>query len=313
MESKRSRSIMWGEGVGGVGERFKGNIRRSEENVWGVREGEVGTLTLFPLLVMVIKSQSSDPLLFPTQEISTAETEVNKVYLWSTTSPPEVKQIYSPLQTVATRPPIVPNPYFSDVIQSEMEQHFRSENYPYIYDTASSYGYPVYPPTPEPTSVGPTSKHFVVVSFIGMLLLFAIIQNTILSAKRKDGLLDVLSRRKRSLIESRGLIPMSPEQEYILNDDAKLRCIQRTVCSENRKLFKDLGIIGKVVAKYLMSSIKESLDKYSGWDRLVEDAGAAGLRGEDCSVIYRGCSPASLNLHKKSHQDLNNKRQHKQN
>lgn len=73
----------------------------------------VKALKLLPLLAMVIKSQSSDLLLLPTQEISTTETEVNKVYLWSTTSSPEVKQIYSPLQTVATRPPIVPNPYFS--------------------------------------------------------------------------------------------------------------------------------------------------------------------------------------------------------
>lgn len=45
----------------------------------------------------------------------------------------------------------------------------------------------------------------------------------------------------------------------------------------------------------------------------MEDAGAAGLRGEDCSVIYRGCNPASLNLNEKSHQYLNNKEQHKQN
>ena len=93
------------------------------------------------------------------------------------------------------------------MIQSQIGQQLRSENYPYIYDTVSSYEYPVYPPTPE-QPVGPTSKHFVVVSFIGMLLLFAIIQNTILSAKRKDGLLDVLSRRKRNLIESKGLISM---------------------------------------------------------------------------------------------------------
>lgn len=92
------------------------------------------------------------------------------------------------------------------MIQSPIEEEFRSENFPYIYDAVSSYQYPIYHHNPE-QSVGPTSKHFLVVGFIGMLLLFAILQNTLMSAKRKDGLLDV-SRRKRDLIESRGLIPM---------------------------------------------------------------------------------------------------------
>lgn len=27
----------------------------------------------------------------------------------------------------------------------------------------------------------------------------------------------------------------------------------------------------------------------SGWDRLVRDAGAAGIRGENCDVLYRDC------------------------
>lgn len=92
------------------------------------------------------------------------------------------------------------------MIQSPIEEEFRSENFPYIYDAVTSYQYPIYHQNSE-QSVGPTSKHFLVVGFIGMLLLFAIIQNTLMSAKRKDGLLD-FSRRKRDLIESRGLIPM---------------------------------------------------------------------------------------------------------
>ena len=94
----------------------------------------------------------------------------------------------------------------SEIMQPQVDQ-FRSENFPYIYDAETSYGYPVYPQNPE-HSVGPTTKHFVVVSFIGLLLLFAIIQNSILSVKRKEGLLDVLSRRKRDLIDSRDLVPM---------------------------------------------------------------------------------------------------------
>ena len=70
-------------------------------------------LTLLSLLTMLIKSQSTDLMMLPTQEIFTAETESNKDYLWSTTSSPEVKQTTSPLQTVVTRPPIASNPYFS--------------------------------------------------------------------------------------------------------------------------------------------------------------------------------------------------------
>lgn len=92
------------------------------------------------------------------------------------------------------------------MIQSPIEEEFRSENYPYIYDAVTSYQYPIYHQNVE-QSVGPTSKHFLVVGFIGMLLLFAIIQNTLMSVKRKDSLLDV-SRKKRDLIESKGLIPM---------------------------------------------------------------------------------------------------------
>ncbi|XP_058808880.1 uncharacterized protein LOC131674302 isoform X2 [Phymastichus coffea] len=47
------------------------------------------------------------------------------------------------------------------------------------------------------TSLIPTAKHFVLVSFIGLLLLFAIIQNSIAAAKRKDALVEVLSNRKK--------------------------------------------------------------------------------------------------------------------
>jgi len=36
----------------------------------------------------------------------------------------------------------------------------------------------------------------------------------------------------------------------------------------------------------------------SGWDRLVKDAGAAGIRGEDCNVLYRDCdAPVTREMH----------------
>jgi len=46
-------------------------------------------------------------------------------------------------------------------------------------------------------SVGPSSKQLVVVSFIGLLLLLAIIQNTLSAVKRKDALMDLLSSRQK--------------------------------------------------------------------------------------------------------------------
>lgn len=70
-------------------------------------------LSVFPLLMILIKSQTVDPVMYPTQEISTTETESNKVHLWSTTSSPDVKQTISAVQAVGTRPPIIYNPYFT--------------------------------------------------------------------------------------------------------------------------------------------------------------------------------------------------------
>lgn len=36
-------------------------------------------------------------------------------------------------------------------------------------------------------------------------------------------------------------------------------------------------------------SVEKSLKSSSGWFRLVRDAGEAGVRGEECEVLYRGC------------------------
>ncbi|CAB0033489.1 unnamed protein product [Trichogramma brassicae] len=80
---------------------------------------------------------------------------------------------------------------------------FRSDHYPYPFDPPTAYAYPIAAQPQVDTSLIPTAKHFVIVSFIGLLLLFAIIQNSIAAAKRKDALVEVLSnRRKRELDEA---------------------------------------------------------------------------------------------------------------
>ena len=68
---------------------------------------------LWTFLVLLIKSQSINTLMLPKQEISTTETESNTVYMWSTTSSPEIMQTFPTVQTVATRPPIASDLYFS--------------------------------------------------------------------------------------------------------------------------------------------------------------------------------------------------------
>lgn len=45
--------------------------------------------------------------------------------------------------------------------------------------------------------------------------------------------------------------------------------------------------------------VEKSLKPSSGWDRLVRDAGAAGIRGEDCDVLYRDCdAPVTRKMRK---------------
>ncbi|XP_026295459.1 uncharacterized protein LOC725698 [Apis mellifera] len=166
--------------------------------------------------------------------------------------------------------------------------HLRSDNVPaYVYDHPH-FGYPVAHSIDYP--IGPSSKQLMIVSFIGLLLLFAVIQNTIVNVKRRELLTDVLSaRRKRELYASYNFDSATPEQEDVLDEDGRVRCIQRTVCLENRKLLKAFGATGKILAKYLTRGVEKSLKPSSGWSRLVRDAGEAGIRGEDCEVLYRGC------------------------
>ncbi|XP_071628860.1 uncharacterized protein [Temnothorax longispinosus] len=194
--------------------------------------------------------------------------------------------------------PAMPWDYFFPVPQRAFLHH-RSENIPYGYE----YGNPAYPVTHSiGHSIGPTSKQLVIVSFIGLLLLLAIIQNTLSAVKRKDTIIDLLSsRQKRDVYATHDFHSVTPEEEEILNSDARVRCIQRTICLENRKLFRDLGAPGEMLAKYLTKDIEKSFKLSSGWDRLVRDAGAAGIRGENCDVLYRDCEiPVTKKIHKKN-------------
>ncbi|KAF3425804.1 hypothetical protein E2986_03298 [Frieseomelitta varia] len=189
-------------------------------------------------------------------------------------------------ELVAYHPTVPANNFLP--VPSRMFIHHRSDNVlPYVYDHPH-FAYPVAHSNDYP--LGPSSKQLVIVSFIGLLLLFAIIQNTIVNVKRREMLTDVLSaRRKRELYAAYNFNSVTPEQEDVLNEDARVQCIQRTVCLENRKLLKAFGATGKILAKYLTRGVEKSLKSSSGWFRLVRDAGEAGIRGEDCEVLYRRC------------------------
>jgi len=61
--------------------------------------------------------------------------------------------------------------------------------------------------------------------------------------------------------------------------------------------------------------IEKSFKLSSGWDRLVRDAGAAGIRGENCDILYRDCEiPVTKKRHKniltsiKDHANFNSTR-----
>ncbi|XP_015607963.1 uncharacterized protein LOC107273879 isoform X1 [Cephus cinctus] len=204
-----------------------------------------------------------------------------KLDLW--TSHPEVTQASS-VQGVGTPSLSASSYYMPGLYQPQL----RREYFPYHFEN-TGYNFHV-AQHPAEHSLAPTAKHFVIVGFIGLLLLFAILQNSIVAAKRKDVLIDLLStRRKRDLIRTSGLEPTNPAEREILNDDARVRCIQKIVCLQNRQLIRELGNAGKQIADYLTRNVERSLDRSSGWDRLVRDAGSSGLRGDDCEVLYRDC------------------------
>jgi len=67
---------------------------------------------------------------------------------------------------------------------------------PYGYEY-SNMGYPVAHSLDTSAHSMVPSKQLVIVSFIGLLLLLAIIQNTLSAAKRRDAITDLLSSRQK--------------------------------------------------------------------------------------------------------------------
>ncbi|KAF7996977.1 hypothetical protein HCN44_005254 [Aphidius gifuensis] len=183
---------------------------------------------------------------------------------------------------------ILPTFYMS--VPSTLPPYYRSDNW-------TPYGHPehVFPVMSESNNnqvIQLPLKYLSIGLFIGLLTLFAIIQSSIMtiSKQKKENTIDDLSdRKKRDVHSSKDFYHMTPEQQEIFLNDAKIRCIQKTICEENRQLVNDLGLSGIKLAKYLMRSVKNSLKTTSGWDKLVDDAGEAGLRGDDCNVLYRDC------------------------
>ncbi|XP_063973070.1 uncharacterized protein LOC135160452 isoform X3 [Diachasmimorpha longicaudata] len=109
------------------------------------------------------------------------------------------------------------------------------------------------------------------------------------ASKQRESIDSLPAREKRDLLISADFDHMTPEEQDIYNIGARIRCIQRTICLENRQLVRDLGPIGTKLSDYLTRSVKKSVKTTSGWDRLVDDAAAAGVRGDDCNVLYRDC------------------------
>ncbi|XP_015607966.1 uncharacterized protein LOC107273879 isoform X2 [Cephus cinctus] len=137
-----------------------------------------------------------------------------KLDLW--TSHPEVTQASS-VQGVGTPSLSASSYYMPGLYQPQL----RREYFPYHFEN-TGYNFHV-AQHPAEHSLAPTAKHFVIVGFIGLLLLFAILQNSIVAAKRKDVLIDLLStRRKRDLIRTSGLEPTTPFVTMITADTLTL-------------------------------------------------------------------------------------------
>lgn len=71
-----------------------------------------------------------------------------------------------------------------------------------------------------------------------------------------------------------------------------LNCVLPHTCFENgeaRAVFTRGKEKLSSYASAFRRGVEKSLKPSSGWFRLVRDAGEAGMRGEDCEVLYRGC------------------------
>ncbi|XP_046630054.1 uncharacterized protein LOC124310286 [Neodiprion virginianus] len=209
---------------------------------------------------------------------------------WTWSQPDTLSSIISETQTPP--PNFVSSHYLSGQgFNRNGAVALRSEYFPYPYEVGPPVedAHPVFPTQNTENALASIKKHFAIVSFIGLLLLFAIVQNTISASREKEAL---SLREKRDVVAIHGTDPMLPEIEDVLSEDTKIRCMQRTLCLENKKLGQHLGRTGKLLAKYLTRTVEISLEASSGWYRLLEDASQAGLRGEDCRILYRDCSPA---------------------
>lgn len=58
---------------------------------------------------------------------------------------------------------------------------------------------------------------------------------------------------------------------------------------------------------YRRNDVENSVQISSGWARLIKDAGEAGLRGENCNVLYRACdtTPDISSLQDKKKRGIN--------
>lgn len=71
-----------------------------------------------------------------------------------------------------------------------------------------------------------------------------------------------------------------------------LNCVLPHACFENGEARAVFARGKEKLSSYASAfrrGVEKSLKPSSGWFRLVRDAGEAGMRGEDCEVLYRGC------------------------
>lgn len=71
-----------------------------------------------------------------------------------------------------------------------------------------------------------------------------------------------------------------------------LNCVLPHTCFENGEARAVFARGKEKLSSYASAfrrGVEKSLKPSSGWFRLVRDAGEAGMRGEDCEVLYRGC------------------------
>ncbi|PSN58161.1 hypothetical protein C0J52_00999 [Blattella germanica] len=120
--------------------------------------------------------------------------------------------------------------------------------------------------------------------FLTFLVILSNLQGALINLSKNNNMVGIITTRKRRGIED-------------LLEDKQVRCVQHSVCSTNYQLSKELGLPGRILGKYLNKFMARSVD--ARWARFVADAGAAGLSGVDCSILYRGCQVPGIKDAKK--------------